>query len=148
MWIVATALGIHAVALAADWALLASEQKTLRQQMESQFRTVFPAAVAVVDPVLQMRRKLIEARLAAGLPDNGDFLPMMENIANELSELAPGSLRTITYDGGKLALELAIDEAIAQRIATGLRKHGLSVEALQAPAGMEGGVTIIQARAL
>ena len=148
MWIVAVALGIHAVALAADWALLANEQKTLRQQMESQFRTVFPAAIAVVDPVLQMRRKLIEARRAAGLADNSDFLPMMENIATELRELAPGSLRTITYDDGKLVLELAIDNVVAQHIAAGLRKYGLSVETLQAPAGMESGVAIIQARAL
>jgi general secretion pathway protein L len=147
MWIVAVALGIHAVALAADWALLANEQKTLRQQMESQFRTVFPAAIAVVDPVLQMRRKLIEARRAAGLADNSDFLPMIENIATELRELAPGSLRTITYDDGKLALELAIDNVVAQRIAAGLRKYGLSVETLQAPTGMESGVAI-QARAL
>src|SRR5690242_11369498 len=40
--LMAAVLAIHAAALAVDWAFLFSEQKTLRQQMESQFRAVFP----------------------------------------------------------------------------------------------------------
>ncbi|MDE2366545.1 MAG: general secretion pathway protein GspL, partial [Betaproteobacteria bacterium] len=46
--ITAAVLAVHAMALTVDWALLAGEQRALRQQMESRFRTIFPAAVAVV----------------------------------------------------------------------------------------------------
>ncbi len=75
-WILGAALALHAVALITDWTLLASDQRTLRKQMEMQFRASFPDAVAVVDPALQMRRKLAEARHNAGVADSGDFLPM------------------------------------------------------------------------
>jgi general secretion pathway protein L len=146
-WIVGAVLAIHAMALTAEWIWLANEQRALRQQMESRFRAIFPAAVAVVDPALQMRRKLVEVRRAAGLPDSGDFLPMIETVAPGLRELAPGSLRTISYDSGKLMLELAIDEAGAHRIASHLRKSGLSVEASPARAGVGSEIAIIQVRA-
>ena len=79
-WILGVALAIQTVALMIDWASLAHEQRTLRRQMESRFRAAFPDAVAVVDPVLQMRRKISEARHAAGQPDNGDFLPMTQKV--------------------------------------------------------------------
>jgi general secretion pathway protein L len=146
-WIAGAVLAIHAMALTAEWIWLANEQRALRQQMESRFRAIFPAAVAVVDPALQMRRKLVEARRAAGLPDRGDFLPMIETVAPGLRELAPGSLRAISYDSGKLMLELAIDEAGANRIAAYLRKSGLSVETSPTRAGVGSEIAIIQVRA-
>jgi general secretion pathway protein L len=83
-WLVAIALALHAVALTADWTRLAGEQRGLRTQMESRFRTAFPDAVAVADPALQMRRKLTDARHAAGQTDSGDFLPMIEKVATAL----------------------------------------------------------------
>ena len=137
-WIVGGALALHAIALVTDWTLLASEQRMLRQQMESRFRAVFPDAVAVVDPALQMRRKLTEARHTAGLPDSSDFLPMIETVAAGLKELAPGSLRIITYENERMTLELAvIDEAAVRRIVARLQETGLSVDAspLRAEAG-------------
>ena len=146
-WVVGAVLAIHAAALTADWILLAGEQRALRHQMESRFRGMFPAAVAVVDPALQMRRKLVEARHAAGLLDDSDFLPMIETVAPGLKELAPGSLRAISYDSGKLVLELAIDEAAAQRIVARLLESGLSVDTLPAVANGGSGVAVIHVRA-
>ena len=100
-WIVGVALAIQAVALVTDWTLLAREQRALRQQMEARFRAAFPDAVAVVDPALQMRRKLAEARHAAGQPDGGDFLPMIEKVAAALKDLPAGSLRIVSYESGR-----------------------------------------------
>ena len=77
-WIAGAALAIHAVALVADWTLLGAEQRSLRAQMEARFRSAFPDAVAVADPALQMRRQLAAARHRAGVPDGGDFAPMIE----------------------------------------------------------------------
>lgn len=128
-WILGATLAIHAVALVVDWTSLASEQRALRQQMESRFRTAFPDAVAVVDPALQMRRKLVEAHHAAGQPDSGDFLPMIEKVAAGMKGLPAAGLRILSYESGRMTLELAGgDEAAVQRIVMRLVQSGLSVE--------------------
>ena len=128
-WILGAALAIHAVALVVDWTSLASEQRALRQQMEARFRSAFPDAVAVVDPALQMRRKLVEARHAAGQPDSGDFLPMIEKVAVGTKGLPAVGLRILSYESGRMTLELAGgDEAAVQRIVMRLVQSGLSVE--------------------
>lgn len=128
-WMLGAALAIQAAALIIDWSSLASEQRALRQQMESRFRTTFPDAVAVVDPALQLRRKLAEARHAAGQPDSGDFLPMIEQVAAATKELPAGAIRTLSYEAGRMTLELAtLDEPSVRRIVARLLQSGLSVD--------------------
>ncbi len=147
-WIVGAALTLHAVALVADWTLLAADQRALRQQMEARFRAVFPDAVAVVDPALQMRRKLAEARQAAGLSDSGDFLPMIEQVAAAARELPDGTVRAVSYEGGRMTLELAANqEAAVQRIVARLLQSGLSVDRSPVPAGAASATVILMVRA-
>ena len=142
-WILGAVLAIQAVALVIDWTSLANEQRTLRQQMESRFRAAFPDAVAVADPALQMRRKLAEAHQAAGQTDSGDFLPMIEKVMAGMKDLPAGGLRIVSYESGRMTLELAAhEEAAVQRIVTRLVQSGLSVEpsaALKRP----GGATVV-----
>ncbi|MDO8786475.1 MAG: type II secretion system protein GspL [Sulfuritalea sp.] len=129
-WILGAALALHAIALVTDWTLLAGEQRALRQKMESQFRSAFPETVAVVDPALQMRRKLAEARHAVGMSDSGDFLPMIDQVATAAKELPAGALRTVSYEGGQITLELSTSaEAAIQALRARLLQSGLSVEA-------------------
>lgn len=129
MWMLGAALSIHAVALVVDWTSLAQEKRAIHQQMEMRFRSVFPAAVAVSDPALQMRRKLAEARAAVGQPDNGDFLPMIKQIANATKELPAGTLSALSYESGRMTLEfLAIDTANLQRITARLLEVGMTVD--------------------
>lgn len=129
-WLVGIALAVHALALVGDWTRLAGEQRSLRQRMESRFRAAFPDAVAVADPALQMRRKLTETRHAAGLPDAGDFLPMIGKVAAALKDLPPGGLRIASYESGRLTLELAaIEEAGVRRIVARLQQAGMLVDA-------------------
>jgi len=135
---VGIALAVHALALVADWTRLAGEQRSLRQRMESRFRAAFPEAVAVADPALQMRRKLAEARHAAGLPDGGDFLPMIDKVAAALKELPAGGLRIASYESGRMTLELAaVEEASVRRIVARLLQAGMRVDAT--PAGTRAG---------
>ena len=143
VWISVAALVIHSLAVAADWALLANEERVLHQQMETRFRAIFPAAVAVVDPALQMRRKLVEARHAAGVPDTADFLPMIKTVGPGLSELVPGSLRTVSYDSGRITLELAAEEGLANRIAAQLRENDLRVDINPRSADAGGGIIVL-----
>ena len=129
-WIAGGALAIHALALVTDWTVLAGEQRALRRHMESSFRAAFPDAVAVVDPALQMRRKLAAARHAAGKSDSGDFLPMIENVAVAAKELPAGSLRIASYENGRLTLELAaIEETAVRRMVARLLQAGLGIDA-------------------
>jgi general secretion pathway protein L len=97
--------------------------------MEARFRRAFPDAVAVADPALQMRRQLAAQRHRAGLADAGDFAPMIEKVAGALKDLPAGALRTVSYESGRLSLELAPTEAAAlARIAARLSRMGLSAE--------------------
>jgi general secretion pathway protein L len=129
-WIAGAALAIHGVALVTDWAVLGSEQRAVRGQMEARFRSAFPDAVAVADPALQMRRQLAAARHSAGVPDGGDFAPMVEKVAAGLKELPAGGLRTVSYESGRMTLEFSAIEAVAlRRIITRLIQTGLVVDA-------------------
>ena len=128
-WIIGAALAIHAIALVIDWAQLAREQRALRTQMEARFRGAFPDAVAVTDPVLQMRRQLAAARHRAGLPDGGDFKPMIEKVALGLKALPASGLRIVSYESGRMILELgAIDEPLLRRTAAQLGQAGLNAQ--------------------
>ena len=129
-WIAGAALALHGLALVADWALLAAAQGAERGRMEARFRAAFPEAVAVADPALQMRRQLALARHRAGVPDGGDFPPMAEKLALALKELPAGSLRILSYEGGRMTLELGAGEpAAAARVAARLAQAGLIVDA-------------------
>ena len=142
-WILGAVLALHAAALIVDWAVLTNEQHTLRRQMESRFRTAFPDAVAVADPALQMRRKLAEARRALGQSDGGDFLPMIEKVMAGMKDFPGGTLRTVSYESGRMTLEVtANEEAAVQRLVSQLARTGLSVES-SAALKRAGGATIV-----
>jgi general secretion pathway protein L len=133
-WMLAAALALHAVALAGDWALLVVEQRELRQQMEAQFRASFPEAIAVVDPALQMRRKLAEARHSAGQADSGDFLPLVVRVAAATQGTPPGTVQAMSYQGAQMTLEIASgDDVVVQRIKSRLVQAGLNVDTSAAP---------------
>jgi general secretion pathway protein L len=124
--IAAAALALHGAALIVDWALLGSEQRAVRAQMQARFRSVFPDAVAIADPSLQMQRHLASARHRAGLPDSGDFAPMLELVAAGLQGLPAGSVRIVSYESGRITLELTTAEPAAlRRVASRLVQAGL-----------------------
>lgn len=142
-WIAGAALAIHALALGTHWMLLDIEQRALRQDMEARFRAVFPEAVAVVDPPLQMRRKLADARHAAGIPDESDFLPMIERTAAAMKTLPAGSVRIVSYESGRMTLELSpVTESVIRQLVTPLRQSGLELEIPSAPRAANAALTL------
>lgn len=106
--ILLAALGIEMIGANIEWALLAGERKTLMRDMEHSFRTSFGDAATLVNAPLQMRRNLAELRHAAGLPDDGDFLPLLDAAAIPLAALPAGSVRTLHYEAGRLDMDLAL----------------------------------------
>lgn len=148
-WILGAALTLHSLALFADWTLLAVEHRALRQQMEARFRASFPEAIAVVDPALQMRRKLAEARHSAGQTDSGDFLPLVVQVAAAAQDLPSGTLRALSYDDARMTLEIAAsDDVVVQRIKSRLVQAGLNVDASAASARGGSMVVVMTVRAL
>jgi general secretion pathway protein L len=78
---------------------------------------------------LQMRRQLAVARHRAGLPDGGDFAPMIEKVALGLKDLPAGGLHTVSYESGRMTLELAaLEEAALRRTVARLIQAGLIVD--------------------
>jgi len=146
-WIAGVALAIHAVALVVDWTRLAAEQRSLRQQMVTRFRAAFPEAVAVADPALQMRRKLAEARYAVSQPDDGDFLPMVAKVAVALKAVPAGKLRVLSYEGGRVTLELTgVDETSVRAVVGRLLQAGLRADAASGSTRGGSGTVVVTVR--
>jgi general secretion pathway protein L len=143
-YVAAIALVLHALALSVDWGRLAVEQSTVRDGMAAQFRATFPDAVAVVDPALQMRRKIAEARHAAGRTDGGDFLPLFEQVASAAKDLDAGAPRAVAYENARLTLEFPLAaEGPVRRVMGRMLDAGLGVELHAGPPTRSGGATLI-----
>lgn len=139
----ATLLGLHIAFSIADLAMLRHEKNTLAAAMEQGFRAAFPEARVIVDAPLQMRRNLAGLRHAAGLPDRGDFLPLLGGVAPLLGKDA--RLQRLDYRDGGLKLDLLLpNPGAAEDLRT--RLQGMPDARLhsggQTPAGIEGQVTI------
>jgi len=129
LWLVVFALLVQGVAVFLDQIRLESEQRELRAQMEQRFRSVFPDAVAVIDPALQMNRQLTRFRQLNGIADNSDFLPMLQQLAQATRELPAGLLRSVSWESGRMTVEfVGLSEPDGQRIQARLIQAVLRVE--------------------
>ncbi|GAB4478200.1 MAG: hypothetical protein OHK0044_25010 [Burkholderiaceae bacterium] len=93
------------IGLNAYWLKLEAEAKAIRTQMETAFRSAFPEATAVVDPVLQTQRQLSALRARAGIPSADDFSVLNAQAAQLLSLAPIGSVAGIEYREGALRVK-------------------------------------------
>jgi general secretion pathway protein L len=105
--LVAAAGAIEIVGVFAQWSALRYEKAQLEARMSEQFRTAFPQAQAIVDPALQMKRNLHAARAAAGMAQQGDFLPLLAQ-ASRTAAGASWKVKTVGYDAGRLTLDVLL----------------------------------------
>jgi general secretion pathway protein L len=94
-----------------EWGMLAHEKKTLNQTMERTFHAAFGEGHTLVNAPLQMQRNLAELRHSAGLPDDGDFLSMLDAAAPVFSTLPAGSILGMHYESGQLDVDLKLASA-------------------------------------
>jgi general secretion pathway protein L len=133
-WLLLAALVVHSTALLVDRLRLAGEQQQLRQQMEARFRALFPATVAVADPLLQTRRQLAQARHVANQPDAGDFPVMLGKVVSALRSVPTAQLHALAYEDGRLTLEFTTPgDTLARRIETRLAQAGFAVDVPPTP---------------
>lgn len=111
-----------------EWALLVNEKSQTVKEMQRTFRTAFGDTVTLVNAPLQMQRNLAEIKHAAGVPDMGDFLPLLNLSGNLLAALPAGSVTGMHYEAGRLDVDLKLTRSadfalLKQR----LQGSGLSV---------------------
>ncbi len=126
--ILLAALGVETVGTNIEWALLAHERKMLVQEMERGFHTAFGDASTLVNAPLQMQRNVAQLRHATGLPDDGDFLPLLDLAARPLTELPAGSIRALHYESGRLDIDIKLGRSDDfQSLQQHLQNKGFSV---------------------
>lgn len=123
----AAALAVHAAACGADWAVRTQERDRLRAEMHELYRRAVPEARHIVDPSVQLARKVEEARRASGHVAPDDFLALIGALAQSGTRIPPGAIRSLRYREGILELDMAgprPDEVRAW--AAGLAGRGLA----------------------
>jgi general secretion pathway protein L len=122
-------LGMETIGSNIEWGMLAQEKKSLAQDMERSFHTAFGEGHTLVNAVLQMQRNLAELRHIAGLPDDGDFLPLLDAATSTIAALPAGSVRGLHYESGRLDADLRLSNAKDfQNLRQRLQNKGLGVQ--------------------
>ncbi len=84
------------------WAQLLTEKTAIRQSLEATFRSAFPSAQVVVDPVLQMNRQVAALRARSGQSGPEDFAPLLGRLGEALGPGAADALASVEYREGRL----------------------------------------------
>jgi general secretion pathway protein L len=90
------------VGLNLHWAQLASEKDALRRGLEASFRSAFPSAQVVVDPVLQMTRQVAALRAGSGQTGPEDFAPLLERFAMAVGPGGVDALAGVEFREGRM----------------------------------------------
>jgi len=90
----------------AYWFKLDAEAHGLRSQMASAFRSTFPDATAVVDPVLQTKRQMSALRARGGVASVDDFSVLNAQVGQLFSVAPVGAVTGVEYHDGALKLAL------------------------------------------
>lgn len=120
-----------AVLATAQWIWLERQASDYRQHVVTRFRQAFPQAT-LVDPLLQMRRQVDNARRQAGQLADDDFLRLLGPLAS-LTPNEAGQLGEIRYEQGRLHLLSQLDAAALGRLAEAGRSQGLRLIAEATP---------------
>lgn len=128
LYILLAALFVEMTGSHIEWAMLSHEKTLLNQQIVKIYRATFGDENTLVDATLQMQRNLAALRHAAGVADNSDFLSLLDNSSQSLSSLGAGSIHSLSYESGKLELDLKLSNPAGLLAAEQqLKQNGLRV---------------------
>jgi len=126
--ILLAALVIETLGTNIEWMLLSQQKAATTQEMERTFRKAFGESSTVVNPPLQMQRNIAALRHSAGLPDEADLLPLLDQSASTLSALPRGSITALHYESGRLDVDVKLNnKAEIDGLQQRLQGKGLSV---------------------
>ncbi len=118
---------IEALGTNLEWWSLAHEKRQIQHSMDSVYQETFGATAMVADAPLQMRRSLARARHAAGVSDDGDFLPLLDRFATEILALPGSKVNGVRYADG----QLDVDAHLASRSAWDTLQRHLSEQGMR-----------------
>lgn len=125
----ALAIGVWVLGLNLYAAREAAQGQQLKAQMSLQVKQAFPELPVILNPLQQARQQLAARKSGAVAEANQGFAYMVQQAANAMPFLAGGVLR-LTFDQGRLQLELAVDTpqaATDSALAGTLSEAGLAV---------------------
>ncbi len=116
-----------------EWIQLSREYQQTRMAMTQLFRSTFPDAKAIVDPVLQMQRKLDELKGGSSGPDDKDMLALLAKSAMALNATSKVQLTAIKYNDAALTTDISLpDFQTLESLKNRLASTGLTIEVLSA----------------
>lgn len=129
-WIAAGAvvaiIGMNAYSLK-----LQGEERAIRSQMETNFRSTFPEVTTVADTTVQTKQKLAELRARAGVASANDFSVLNARTALLLSSAPVGSVAGMEYRDGVLKVKfkpsVADNAALQNSLRSVALQQGLNV---------------------
>ena len=112
------------------WSVWQGKQqvKQLNSAINAAFYQVFLPSASIVDPILQVERKLKEQGGGASVPPPDDFLVMLNSASAFIRSNGPAA--GIDYSAGELQLRLSMAASAAEAITPAARAAGMIVETL------------------
>jgi len=128
----ALAVAVNLIGLNLDWLRLKREADTVRQSMNQTYRQVYPRETTILDPVLQMRQHIAQARAGSGevAPDEFTWLAAALGDAAQSSGRQP-SFTSIEYRERALSVKVkpeTADPGLTGQLRTALAARGLRLE--------------------
>jgi len=122
-----------------EWQTLNSSFKNANMQMLQLFKTSFPGAKTIVDPALQMQRKLETMNGSSGGYVQSDFIALLSLSAPALAALEQDAVESLRYSEKSLNISLGLPnfktlEELKKRLAT----IGMQVEVVAANSRADG----------
>lgn len=140
-------LAIEIVGSNIQWAQLVYEKNQLTKSMQRTFRATFGDTVALVNAPLQMQRNLAEARHATGIPDTGDFLPLLNLAGKSLAAFPSAGVVAMHYEAGRLDIDIRLaSRADFMTLKQSMQSRGVGVrigEVREVGSGVEARLTLL-----
>jgi len=109
-----------------QWARLASEASAIDLAIEQRVRAVLPPPTPIVDPLVQLQRRLDTARVSAGEPASDDAVVLLTRLSQALGARANDALRSLEYRDGRLRVKFQPGWADATAARQNLRETAAS----------------------
>lgn len=128
----ALALVVTLAGLNIEWLRLRGEEAAVRQSVVQIYRSAYPGG-PVIDPMLQMRQNIAQAKAATGQVGPDEFTWLVAAFGEALRELGrPPSVSSIEYRERTLTVKVkpeSADPSLVNGLRTALSARGLSFEA-------------------
>lgn len=113
-WPLALSTGVllvNTIGLNIDWLRLKREADTLHTTMMQTYKSVYPKETAIVDPLAQMRNKLLAARRVSGQLAPDDFVPLVAAFSEAWTNAGQGAqaIAGVEYRDQSLLLKMKAD---------------------------------------